>query len=434
MDLGGLRTVANPLLEFNLGRVESSDDHQVATKNLVRLCVSDVDLQRFRQALNRLANFLLRELAVAQGVPTPGGFRTPCDVIGEKRLDFLKLISPDVVFELSNLCGVVPFDRCIQLFQSLTGKDVARVQLQGLAKRTRRTLDVPLLCQGEPKIVLRFGRLRLQVDSLAELGDGLLQLTFIESSLAFGEVEIGILIPIIGGGEFPAFLHFGGGLVFTSSPSEGQAQLIVGFATLRIQTGGFLEFLDGFRDFAVAYESFSQSEMGPREGWSDRNYLAQLFDLFCLVTWAGTVGYRQVELSFHRFWRQGDGLFEFADGLFNVRRCEGCAQIGVGVCVVGLNADGVAECGDGRFVVPSLYQYEAKAVVGLGIVGTQANCFTKFGRDRVAVGTLAPKHKAQHNVCVRPLRSFRQRLAEAGNRSIPVRYWRRRGRNVQPCL
>ena len=49
------------LLELELGGVESADDHQVAAEDLVGLGVPDVELERFRQCLDRLADLLLGE-------------------------------------------------------------------------------------------------------------------------------------------------------------------------------------------------------------------------------------------------------------------------------------------------------------------------------------------------------------------------------------
>ena len=55
----------------------------------MRLGVLDVELQRLRQRLNGFADLLLGELAVAQRVPAPRGFRALLDVVGKQRLDVL---------------------------------------------------------------------------------------------------------------------------------------------------------------------------------------------------------------------------------------------------------------------------------------------------------------------------------------------------------
>src|SRR5207237_339838 len=83
--LCGIRLVANGLLELDLGRVESSDDHQVAAKDLVRLGIADVELERFRERANGLADLLLAEQAVTERIPSPRGCRALLHVGGEQR-------------------------------------------------------------------------------------------------------------------------------------------------------------------------------------------------------------------------------------------------------------------------------------------------------------------------------------------------------------
>src|SRR5206468_11725280 len=66
VDVGRLGPIPDALLELDLRRVESPDDHQVATENLVRFGVADIERERLRQRLNRLADLLLREQRVAE--------------------------------------------------------------------------------------------------------------------------------------------------------------------------------------------------------------------------------------------------------------------------------------------------------------------------------------------------------------------------------
>ena len=54
----------------------------VRPENLVRLGVADVELQRLRQRLDRLADLLLREQAVAERIPAPRRRRALLDVGG----------------------------------------------------------------------------------------------------------------------------------------------------------------------------------------------------------------------------------------------------------------------------------------------------------------------------------------------------------------
>src|SRR5437660_12440099 len=91
MHLSGLRVVPDSLLELRLGGVVPANDHQVAAENLVRLSILDVELERFRERLNGFADFPLGELAVAQGIPTPRGFRVLVDMSSHERLKRLEL-------------------------------------------------------------------------------------------------------------------------------------------------------------------------------------------------------------------------------------------------------------------------------------------------------------------------------------------------------
>ena len=50
MELGGVRLVAERLLELDLRGVEAADDHQVAAEDLVRFGVADVELSDFASA------------------------------------------------------------------------------------------------------------------------------------------------------------------------------------------------------------------------------------------------------------------------------------------------------------------------------------------------------------------------------------------------
>ena len=105
--LGGIRLVAEGLLELDLGGVESPDDHQIAPEDLVRFGVSNVELERLGQRLDRFADLLLREQAVAERVPAPRRGRALLDVLGKERLDLLEPALADEAFELRDPAGVV---------------------------------------------------------------------------------------------------------------------------------------------------------------------------------------------------------------------------------------------------------------------------------------------------------------------------------------
>ena len=102
MKLGRFGIVSNPLLEFSLRGVEFSDHHQVAAQDLVRLRVLNIELQRLCQGLNRFAEFLFCEIAVAERIPSPGRVRVLLNIVGKRRFHFLKTVFPDVALELGD--------------------------------------------------------------------------------------------------------------------------------------------------------------------------------------------------------------------------------------------------------------------------------------------------------------------------------------------
>jgi hypothetical protein len=72
----------------------------------VRLGVADVELERFCEGANRLADLLLAEETVTQRVPSPRGCRALLDIRGEQRFDLLEPAVTDVAFELGDAPGI----------------------------------------------------------------------------------------------------------------------------------------------------------------------------------------------------------------------------------------------------------------------------------------------------------------------------------------
>ena len=196
VDLGGVRLVAEALLELDLRGVESPDDHQIAAEDLVSLGVSDIELERLRQRVDRVADLLLGKETVAERVPAPGRLRTLLHVLAEQGLDFLELAVSNIAFELRHACGVV-----------LSG--------------------VPLLFFDHREIPLRVGRVGTQLDRMPELGGRLLQVAFLECGAAFGDVQVRVLVAIVGGDKIAALLEFSCGFIRASRARQSQTQLVV---------------------------------------------------------------------------------------------------------------------------------------------------------------------------------------------------------------
>ena len=100
MQLRRVGLVADALLEFHLRDVEPPDHHEASAEDLVSLGVGHVELERFRERLDRLTDLLLCELAVPQRVPRAGRLRMIRDVLRQRRLYVLKLTFANGLFVL----------------------------------------------------------------------------------------------------------------------------------------------------------------------------------------------------------------------------------------------------------------------------------------------------------------------------------------------
>ncbi len=121
--------------------------------------------------------------------------------------------------------------------------------------------------------MLGVGRIGLKLDGMTKFGGGLVEIALLESFSAFRNIEVGILRTIVRGREFPAFFEFCGSLIFASCSREREPELVVGLATLRIEPGGFLEFLDGFGHFAVPQNRLAQGQVRARKVWGQARSL-----------------------------------------------------------------------------------------------------------------------------------------------------------------
>src|SRR5258708_12941401 len=107
MHLRGLRVVPDSLLEFRTGSFLPSNNHQIPSKNFVRLRISPVEFERFRERPNGFADLLLGEQAVAQGIPTPRIVRVLFDISSQERIDLLESPRPAVVLEFPAALGAI---------------------------------------------------------------------------------------------------------------------------------------------------------------------------------------------------------------------------------------------------------------------------------------------------------------------------------------
>src|SRR2546423_5577451 len=111
----------------------------------MRLGIPRIELQRLRQGSNRFRNLSLCELAVTESIPTPRGFRTLFDVIGQEGLNVLKTAGSNVGFEIGNFRGIVNGGCFRERLEAVLRGEIAWVELQGLPVSDSSVLDVSLL-------------------------------------------------------------------------------------------------------------------------------------------------------------------------------------------------------------------------------------------------------------------------------------------------
>ena len=208
VDLSGVRLVAEALLELDLCRVESADDHQVAAEGLMGLGVSDIELERLRQRVDGCADFLLSEQAVAERVPAPRRLRAlRRRMPTRQRLDFLETCpvecnprTPLRASESSPSGGGAPFT---------------------------------LLLQHDIEVALRLRRLGLQLERVTELGRRILQFAFLQRGAAVGDVQRRILVAIVSRNELATLPELGCRFFRASGARQREAELIVSLPARR---------------------------------------------------------------------------------------------------------------------------------------------------------------------------------------------------------
>ncbi len=213
------------------------------------LCASalrDVELERFRQRPNGLADLLLREQTVAERVPAPRGRRPLLDVCGEQRFD---LGEPAVAY--------VPLDRCHarrvvgrrlrpgQRVETILCRRGAGIQFHRLAVGGYRPFRVPLLLEDGAEVLLRIRRgglhaarrdgTRVAASSSSPRSSAARPSAM--SRLAFWVRSAAAM-------SSPALLELDGRLVLPSGTRQRQTQLIVRLAAGRIEPDGFLQLGD----------------------------------------------------------------------------------------------------------------------------------------------------------------------------------------------
>ena len=124
---------------------------RIASEDLVRFRVADVELERLREGPDRVPDLLLTELAVAQSVPSPRGRGPLLHVRGEQRFDLGELAFANVAFELGDAWGVIGGSggrgspgQCVE---ALSRRRRSGVQPDGCPVRGHRSVDIAALLE-----------------------------------------------------------------------------------------------------------------------------------------------------------------------------------------------------------------------------------------------------------------------------------------------
>ena len=247
VELGRIRLVAQAGLELGLRRVEAADDHQGAAEDLVRFGVVQIELQGLRQRLDRVADLLLRELAVAERVPAPrrrGRFFTYSVSSGSASSNLprgcsLRAAPRARLVAAARRAGRAGAGRwragggglgalaVVPLVSRVTASvDAVSAGFSSAAFRYAATAPAvsPLALEGRAEQALRFGGLGPQPDGALEPGRGAVVLAASSSPRALPRDRGRCLIAIRGRHELAALGQRGGGLVLlparaSASPS-----------------------------------------------------------------------------------------------------------------------------------------------------------------------------------------------------------------------
>ena len=129
--------------------------------------------------------------------------------------------------------------------------------------------------------MLRVGRFGLQHKCVPEFRSGLVQFALVERDVAFRNVQVRVLLPVVGSGQVAALLQFRRGLVALSCTRQSQPELIVSRGILRIHSHRFLKLRDGLLESPFPEKFLAQRQARSREARLGYKYFAQLIDFFC---------------------------------------------------------------------------------------------------------------------------------------------------------
>ena len=190
---------------------------------------------------------------------------------------------------------------------------------------------------------------------MPKFGGCLIQLAPIQRDTAFRDIQVSVLLAVVGSGQFAALLQLRRGLILSPCPRQSQSKLIVSPGTLGLKSYRFSKLPNGFLHLPVAEKCLAQIEVRRREGWLGHDHFAQLLDFFGRpVARILAVGHGQIKLRFQQSRRERYGLAELQYGLSTVSGNEGCAKIRMRVSKIGSDAQSLTKLGDSRLVLVAL--------------------------------------------------------------------------------
>src|SRR5579864_8663744 len=107
MAFAAVRGVAKSLFKLSFCGIVTADYHKIASQNFVGVGVFDIEAERLGEGFDGVANFLLRKLAVTEGVPTPGRIGMFLYVRCEQGFNFFISTLAKIGFKLGDGCGSV---------------------------------------------------------------------------------------------------------------------------------------------------------------------------------------------------------------------------------------------------------------------------------------------------------------------------------------
>src|SRR5258708_32643449 len=113
-------------------------------------------------------------------------------------------------------------------------------------------------------------RVRLQFDRMTELRFCLLQFTLLKSCPSFRNIELSILVALVGGRKLPSLLDLCCTFFLVTASSQRQTQLVVTFAAAWIEVRCLSKVSNRAADLGVAHQSLAYGKVCAGKVRSDR--------------------------------------------------------------------------------------------------------------------------------------------------------------------